>query len=392
MQALDRDIDEIGHALSIWCENKDAELLPRFSGMADWPKTAWPQFARRWRKILTPRLLDELTTTAHGLTSRDLLTGMRLARIATRLVDFVSVSEEAAPGYMKSAGEAWRVYAHTLFKAGDYASAKVACGEAGSFFNLEPESCSYSAALLRLTEGLVLYELDQADEALRLVDRTATLLLSWFGEKQKYVEARTIYAAILMQCDRVQEALDVYDETATLAEEAGDTATLAHILNNVGGCHARLFQFEAARACLDTAMEAFTRLGLVDEVPRTRTAKARILLQEERYAEAFSELYICRAEFLSVGAPLLAATVSLWIVEYRLRLRQAEDVAWLCKDMIVLFQSSGLPREALKALAYLHQLAARQKATRERVIYVREFVTCLEQSPDTLFRPPEFEM
>ncbi len=108
----------------------------------------------------------------------------------------------------------------------------------------------------------------------------------------------------------------------------------------------------------------FEQLSLHAEIPRVRKGIADIMLVQGRVHEAISELYKARAEFLAMSLPVMAALVTLDIVELLLDVGRTSEIALLCDD--------AMPRSIANAFAALRELAGR--ATGQDVQRVRDFL------------------
>jgi hypothetical protein len=85
--------------------------------------------------------------------------------------------------------------------------------------------------------------------------------------------------------------------------------------------------------------------------------------------------------------PVLAAQVLMEIVDIKVMLGRTDDIPRLCERMIEVFESAELPAEAMKALAYLHTVAAKRRVTDVDVNELRAFFDRIEASPATQFIP-----
>ncbi|HEY0142341.1 MAG TPA: hypothetical protein VGF48_15690 [Thermoanaerobaculia bacterium] len=352
-------------------------------------------------ELLTPPLIAELTRAAEDYYGKDNVVAGGLVRLATRLVDLVHVrNAREATELARNAGCAWMGLAHVLERSDEFKRALDACHLARAFFDVDLAGCAFESARLSIVEAKVQHECGHSAEALEMLDVAASSLLS-FGKKKEYIRALTTRASILIDVDRVHEASDVYSEASALASDMGDTKALAYLVSNVGVCHSRLAHYSEAEACLTTAMDMFRSLELWNEIPRARATLARVYLAKGMRQLAFSELYKCRAEFIAAGAPIVAAQVSLWIVEDKFLYEPQSDVVWLCSEMIKTFEVAGLPLQGMKALAYLNE-SMRQRSglvnfaaaddsgdvIRRNISFVRQFIDQLEHRPESTFVPP----
>jgi tetratricopeptide (TPR) repeat protein len=236
-----------------------------------------------------------------------------------------------------------------------------------------------------------MHELGRSDEGLSMIERHANLFRSLYDNKSKYVEARTIYAVVLLKRQEYSRALAALEESAAIAKEEKDTEVLAYILNNIGLCWVNLGNLTSAKECLTAAAEMFAARNLRTESARVRGSLALLLIRQGRYNDAISEYFICRNAFMELNAPVLAAQAALRVVETLFLAGRTSQVPSLCAEIMAAFRTARLPREAQKALAYLNELAQKQKADELAVEHVRCFFENLEVNPDAEFRPKNDE-
>lgn len=404
---IDDTLERLAGDLVTWSASKDTSLLPSLVELSFHPAddATWKSTVREVAYApLTPRLIADLNAAAENYYGKDNVVAGGLARLATRLVDLVHTRDEKASLELaRHAGRAWMGVAYILERSDEFRRALDACHCARTFLELDAHG-AFETARLSIIEAKVRHECGESEDALTMIEGAAVALAS-LGKRKEYIRALIIRADILIDVDRVHEASDVYSEASGLASEMGDTTALAYLVSNVGVCHSRLANYSEAEECLKTAIEMFKRLELWNEIPRARSTLARVYLAKGMRQRAFSELYTCRAEFIAAGAPIVAAQVSLWIVEEKFLYGPQSDVVWLCSEMIKTFEAAGLPSQGMRALAYLHEsLRQRQRSTstestvpdeddvsadiKRRIEFVRQFIDQLEQRPESTFLPP----
>jgi len=269
----------------------------------------------------------------------------------------------------------------------DLAEADQACRNAAMYYAIISPLRAIEFSILALIQGQVLHGLGKSDEGLRLIERHAHLFFSFYADKKKYVEARTIYAVVLLKRQEYSRALTALEESARMAAEDKDTEVLAYILNNIGICWVNLGNLQKAKECLTAAAEMFAARHLRAESVRVRGSLALLLIRLGKFNEAVSEYYICRSTFLELDMPLVAAQAGLRVVEVLFLAGRTSQVPSLCAELVKTFTDAKLPREAQKALAHLGELARLRKADEPTVRFVREFMEHLEINPTAEFKP-----
>lgn len=308
-----------------------------------------------------------------------------LTRLATALCSCYFTDDPRHDAALE--GDAWKAHAAALMRAGDYSDSDSACRHAASFYSLvDGEGSSYERTLLDIIQAQVAHFLGDSERGLQLAKDAAETLARAFPTKKKdYIRARTIFGTILVAVQRYDEGLKTLDDCAEEARRDGDTETLASLVNNIGYVYMQLGNRKAARQCFITALQGFTSLGLKTEMVRANGGLARLAMQEGRYNEAISELYMARAAYLELRMPVVAAEVNARIMEALFAAGRMKDIPTLCAQAVETFTKANLPREAAKALAYMNAAAQLRTLTTDAVQGVREFLERLQDDPDERF-------
>ena len=338
-------------AIRHWLDGDDAaeETVRRLAEGAAWP-VAMPLDSATTRRLIA---------LAHDALSRDPNRAVWISRLAIR------VAKEGDA--LIDEGDAWREYAAALFEVGDYESAQFAVKRARQVYGVT-DGTEHNQAILAVVEGRILHELGDSTHALHRIDGSARTLRS-LNDKKSYVRVRSIYASILFDLGRYREAAETYTAMSILAEQEGDTETLAHAVHVIGRCAVKLGEMDRARQCFETALDMFEQLGLRTEMPRVRKGIADILVVHGRVHEAASELYKARAEFLAMKLPVIAAFVALDIIDLLRSVGRISEIELLCEAC-----PDHLPPSAAEAFTALRERAGQACVTEADVQRVRGFL------------------
>jgi tetratricopeptide (TPR) repeat protein len=317
----------------------------------------------------------KLIARSHALLYRNPAKAVALARQA---MEFAVQMPEAE----SLKGDACRQYAQALVDCGEYHEGLAACDQADALY---PLAAAYERALIALTRGRALCHLGYPEEGLVIIGSAARTLRPL--DRQKFVSARTMYATALAAMSRFVAAAECFAEAAVLAQEDDDLQALAYIVNNIGFCYASTGMPELARQYLDSALVQFEQLGLTAEIPRNRTAYAKVLVTEGRFNKAISLLFEIRRTFLHLQMPVPAADTGLWLLDLLYQAGRERDVPSLAMELIDVFRSRNLPAEASRAFVYLDAATARG-VRKEDVHHVRSFFGRLLLSPQATFELP----
>jgi tetratricopeptide (TPR) repeat protein len=377
--------DPAAHALAFhtWLQNPSDELETQVRELAEIPEAGFQAVLRADPTIISVAVTRKLLALAYDARGRNSPRAVWLAKLAIRIARDTWEGEAQVDAAIEAEGDAWREYAACLLDQGEFPMAKIAAVRARELYALT--GAEQNAAVLSLYEGRILHELRESDRGLVLIEQGTNLLRDLFKDEKRYVQGRTMQASILMELSRFEEAARVLYSVVQPARAMADMETYAHITYFIGRCMAKLGQTEAAKTVLHEAAKLFHDLDMPTEAPRVRGTLAQMLIEAGRYNEAISELYLARAEYLRLGLPVIAALVSLDIVDLLVIQNRTSEVEHLCNEMIRVFTSANLPHNALQALAHLRSLSNRTAVSAEDVQHVRTYLELLPSDPDRPF-------
>jgi tetratricopeptide (TPR) repeat protein len=371
-------------AFRTWLDAPDPAQEEDVRTLGDLRDAEWDAMRVADHSLIDRSVARRLITLAHEALGRNPNRSVWLARLAIRVAKDVWEPIPQLDAVITVEGDAWREYAAALFETGYYADAHAAVGEARAIYRLAPTT-GHNRAILGVIEGRILHELGFSERGMALIERSGEILLRRFDDKKAYVAARIAHAIVLFNMEQYTTAADILSRATTLAQEHGDSETLAYIVNLVGRCSVKLGDFQRAEECFKAALEMFETAKLYAEMPRVRKGIVDILVAKTRFKEAISELYMARSEFLGLGLPVIAALVSLDIVDLLLVQRRSSEVELLCHEMIATFTEARLPNNALKALEHLEGRAEESAVTDADVQRVRSYLELLPSNPERLF-------
>lgn len=290
-------------------------------------------------------------------------------------------------------GKATYEYAAAILRIGQYDDAQAAVFRARHLFSI-PETfqlVTNEVALLEIVHGQILHFLGCSDEGLCMIDEAADYLLLVCEDRKRYVAARTIAASVLMRLKRFDEADAVLAQTIDFATEDQDKETVAYMLHNIAICAAEKGDETRAQNCHEEAVALFEELGMVVEMPRARGAFIAILRRRGKLAEAISEFYKVRNDYIRLGMPLIAARSSMEIAELLLQANRYHEAEHLCSTLLDVFVGAQFHREIARSLKYLHECAVHQKLNTNAIQHVRHFLDSISSDDAAVFVPKASE-
>jgi hypothetical protein len=107
-----------------------------------------------------------------------------------------------------------------------------------------------------------------------------------------------------------------------------------------------------------------------------------------RNREAEARLQAAREGFIASGETFASALVSLELAALYARQNRTAELKQVAEEMLTIFSSGQIPREALAALSFLQQAALAERANLELVTRVATFVKRLQSDPNLSFVQP----
>jgi tetratricopeptide (TPR) repeat protein len=210
--------------------------------------------------------------------------------------------------------------------------------------------------------------------AQRRLDEALTLSETAISLYRASMDARGVGSALVKKANILQEkgslarAISLLSKKMSDIEAAGDPhlSAIAHF--NLLGLLTLAERYEEAERLLSKAQDFFAPLSKEPlNLVRMRWAQAKIALGRGRVDEADSAFGEVQAAFLERGMAYDAALVSLDLSLVYLRQRKLADLKKLSSDLVLLFESRDVQREALGAL-YLFQKACEEERLTEQAI------------------------
>ncbi|HSK80904.1 MAG TPA: hypothetical protein VLQ45_30910 [Thermoanaerobaculia bacterium] len=118
---------------------------------------------------------------------------------------------------------------------------------------------------------------------------------------------------------------------------------------------------------------------------RRKWVKGKIVRGLGQADQAESLFLAARDGFIAEGIPYDTALVSLELATLYAEQGRTADLKWLAGEMVPIFSSLNIHREALAALAYLKQAAEAERASLELVRSVAEYLRRAQHDPALRF-------
>jgi tetratricopeptide (TPR) repeat protein len=307
-----------------------------------------------------------------------------LLRLALDVAEQLS-PEEYGPGSIEAAkarawtwmGNAWRV-------RGDFRQADRAFQTAEAFLAQSWLDPLDEALLLELKAPLRRVQ-GRYDEALELLAE-AIAIYREVNEPHLQGRALMVNGLVLRYQGNLQGAVDCFRTSLFLLDGTRDPRLLVTAQYNLIGCLEAAGRGAEAAALIPETRTLMEQAGTRSDLIRLRWTEGRVALLLEQLAEAEAALLEVRESFVADGRAFDAAQASLDLAALFLRQGRSEETQLLATELIPIFESRDIYREALAAVIVFQQAAAMEQLTAG---LIEEIVIYLEQArgnPQLQFR------
>ncbi|HEX3527275.1 MAG TPA: hypothetical protein VH988_09420 [Thermoanaerobaculia bacterium] len=308
-------------------------------------------------------LCVQLCEESERAASRDLAAATVLARLARETADRLAGSEG-----MRLQGYSMAHEANVTRVSGELVVAHAALEEAKHQWNagtdhdgmLDPGRILDLEASLRRDQR-------RFDEALRLLDEAEAV-----GRSPERVMIKKGFTLEVM--GEYERAVEILREAEPKVLRLGDSRLLYMLRFNLGVNETHLKRYAEAAVLIRQVRELVTERGDEIEISRTTWLEGRIAAGLGKAEEARKLLEQARREF---GAHGMIYDVALALLEEMVLLLaegRPSEVRALAGELVFVFESKGVHREALAALSLFQEAAEREEATADLAREVLRFL------------------
>jgi tetratricopeptide (TPR) repeat protein len=226
----------------------------------------------------------------------------------------------------------------------------------------------------------------ELDATLKFIEQARNIFVLT-ADRRRAAKARMLEACVLVDRGALRDARDSFREAIAAFRVFEDREALACPYLNLGSTEMRLGHTRTARKALDAALVAFTKQKNAGEVVRAQWNLAHLATFYEKSLLGLRKLRDARRDFAELRMTADAAFVGLDIAKALLDSGEFEEAEQLCGVIFNEFAESGIPKNALEALAYLRDAASRRNADVRLVEDVRRFVERAAFHPEAVFHP-----
>jgi tetratricopeptide (TPR) repeat protein len=306
---------------------------------------------------------------------------LRLALDVTELLD----GEEYGPGSVEAAkARTWTWLGNACRVLGDFRQAESAFQTAELFLSRSWLDPLDEALLLELKAPLRRVQ-RRFDEALELLE-SAIAIYREVNEPHLQGRALMMKGVVLQYKGDCQEAADCFRDSLFLLDGSREPRLAGMTRYNLISCLQEAGRSAEAAALIPEARRIMEQVGTRSDQGRLRWTEGRVAASLGRYEEAAETFHELREAFLEDGIAFDAALVSLDLATVYLRQRRIEETKRLAAEMIPVFQSREVYREALAALIVFQRVAEMEQLTVGLVEEIESYLRQARGNPQLRFR------
>ena len=224
------------------------------------------------------------------------------------------------------------------------------------------------------------------DEADRLFDQTITLYREC-GEVALTAQTLSDRGVGVHYAGDLEKAIPLFQEALELVDEQSNSRLEAMVRHGLAHCLSDLGRHQEALRLLEQARTVYRELGDRITLLRARWLEGKILHGLERTELAEEAFVEVRDAFIQEEIAYDAALVSLDLAALYAAQGRTSETRRLAEQMIPIFESRDVHREALAALVVFREAAQAEQATLALVQEIGAYLRQARFKPDLRFRP-----
>lgn len=355
-----------------------AELLEHPPGRRQWIVRNHPRF-QTWG------LFDLLLKRSHEQNFQDPAAGEGLALLALEITEKLEgFGEERLEDFR---ARSWARVANARRVRSDLRGAEEAFAIAFSHLSRGAGEPMERATLLDLKASLLRAQ-RRFDEAIRLLSR-AIRIFRQLGERHRAGRSLINMSIVHRYAGEPGKAIPLLYQALELIDASREPRLLLVAWNNLVDDLADSEQFMEAQKLLTKARPLYRQFPQPWFQNRRRWVEGRIARGLNQHQDAEALLLRARDGFLAEDAAYDTALVSLELASLFAQQGRTSELKRIAGEMMPIFSSRQIHREALAALAFWKQAVDAERAGTELVNGVAAFLKRARHDPELRFQQPE---
>jgi tetratricopeptide (TPR) repeat protein len=225
------------------------------------------------------------------------------------------------------------------------------------------------------------------DEAIRLLKRAADIFLR-HGDRHRAGRSLVNLSTVFESAGQTEQAISILRQAVDLVDPAADERLLLSASHNLICCLVSLERFIEAQGLYRDARQLYARYETAGFGTRRLWVKGQIERGLGQIESAESLLLAARNGFLEADIPYEAALVSLDLAVLYAEQSRTDELKQMATEMLPIFTSLGIQREALAALMFLKRAADAERLSVEVAGRVADFLRRAQNDPTLKFEAP----
>lgn len=384
--ALDRSVLRI-RSLSAFYEKERSGAFELLAELLGHPAERQRIMIRNNPRFQTWGLFDLLLKRSSELNFEDAVQAESLARLALAIPEHLDASVHGAERIEDMRARSWGHVGNALRVKADLREAEEAFRKA--FFHLQrgTREPMERAVLLDLRASLLRAQ-RRFGEALHLL-RRAIAIFRKLGERHRAGRALVSMSTVHHTAGEPEKAIPLLYEALDLIDPSREPQLMLFAWHNLIDDLAEAGQFLEAHKLLLKARPLYREFRNAWTQNRSRWVEGRIArgLGQARQGEAL--FLAARTGFMAEDAAYDTALVSLDLASLYAEQGRLPELKRLAEEMVPIFSSRQIHREALAALAFWKQAVEAEKAGLELVTGVASYLKRARHDPALRFQEPE---
>jgi tetratricopeptide (TPR) repeat protein len=360
--------------------NWDLELFDRaLARLSDLQRPAQELYLNGVAGLKTPEFVEWLSDKSRRAVVWDPEEAVRLGRLGVLASEGLDVN---------SRGLAAMRMGQALRRArGDYLGADTWFEKSRNLLEQQGADPLLLAKLLRL-QGYSRFVQSRSEEALPLFGQAAEIYLA-ADDLEGVGKTLADQAAAMEEVEGSEAAIQCLMKACCYIDFEQNPRFALMIAQSLSLYHANLGNTDVAVSYLDVARQLLEEQGSAPaDALRMDWSAGRILAQAGRASESVTLFSRARDGFVGLGLAAEAGQISLDLALSLLALGRSSELKELAQEMLPIFRSRLLHREALAALEFFRTAVISETITAAQIHAVAEFLAELESNGKARFRRP----
>jgi tetratricopeptide (TPR) repeat protein len=357
----------------------------------------WEAFLRapeeeRWQALEEQRrfhswgLLERLLDESREASVPSPASAEAMAHLALHLAALLDAGRYGEEELEDMQARAWGVIGNSRRMRSDLLGAEEAFAAAYQHLLCGTRDPMERARLLDLKASL-LRDQRRFDDALRLIRRAVAIFLA-AGERHRAGRALLNLATIHHNTGNPEVSIPVLYQALELIDSRREPRLLLSARHNLISYLVEGGRFMEAHTLFVQTRPLYRQFDDAWTQNRYRWMQGKIArgLDQTKEAEAFFRA--ARDGFIAEGIPYDTALVSLDLAVLYAEQGRAQELKKIAAEMVVIFSSRQIHREALAALAFFRQAVAAERASLDLLRQVDSFLEKARHNPELRFEKP----